>query len=274
VPTVGVFGGSGFYAFLDDATEQHVDTPYGPPAGPLHLGRVGGVEVAFLPRHGPKHELPPHRVNFRANVWAMRAVGVTRLFGPCACGSLQPDVHPGDFVVCDQLVDRTSGRADTFYDGPGVHHISFADPYCPELRRVLVEAAAAEGLPVRDGGTVVTVGGPRFSTRAESRWYRDSGWHVVNMTQYPEAALARELGMCYATVALVTDYDAGLEGVEGARPVTMEEVFGFFEENLHRLRDLLFRAVTAVPAERSCSCAGALAAERLPHPLPDGAATA
>ena len=251
---VGVFGGSGFYAFLDDVAEVVLDTPYGPPAGPLALGRLEGREVAFLPRHGPRHELPPHAVNYRANLWAMRAVGVRRLFGPCAAGSLQTHVRPGDFVVCDQLVDRTTGRASTFYDGPGVHHVSWAEPYCPELRAALSHAAEVEDVTVHEAGTVVVVQGPRFSTRAESRWFREAGWDVVNMTQYPEAYLARELGICYATAALVTDYDAGLADVPGIEPVTMEEVFRTFEANLHRLRGVLLRAVPAVPASPACSC--------------------
>jgi 5'-methylthioadenosine phosphorylase len=231
----------------------------------VRVGTLGGRRVAFLPRHGVHHHLPPHRVDFRANVWAMREVGVTRLIGPCAAGSLQPDVKPGDFVVCDQLVDRTRGRADTYYDGPSVHHVPFADPYCPELRRTLVDAAAAEGVRVHDGGTVVVIQGPRFSTRAESRWFRDAGWHVVNMTQYPEAYLARELGICYATTALVTDFDAGLEGVAGVEPVTMDEVLRVFDANLDRVRAVLFRALPEVPETRSCACAEGLAADKLPY---------
>jgi 5'-methylthioadenosine phosphorylase len=251
---IGVFGGSGFYSFLDDVEEVMVDTPFGPPSGPVHVGALGGRPVAFLARHGPTHHLPPHMVNFRANLWALRSLGVRRVFGPCACGSLQADVRPGSLVVCDQLVDRTSGRKDTFYDGPGAHHVSFAHPYCGELRRALVDAARAEGVEVRDGGTVVVIQGPRFSTQAESRWFSAAGWHVVNMTQYPEAYLARELGMCYATAALVTDYDAGLEGVPGIEPVTIEEVFAAFEANLPKLRSVLFRAVPMLADEPACSC--------------------
>ena len=264
---LGVFGGSGFYSFLEDAEDVAVDTPFGPPSAAVRIGTLGDTRVAFLPRHGDHHHLPPHRVDFRANVWAMREVGVRRLIGPCAAGSLQPDVKPGDFVVCDQLVDRTSGRADTYYDGPAVHHVSFADPYCPDLRAALVAAGRDEGVPVHDGGTVVVIQGPRFSTRAESRWFRDAGWHVVNMTQYPEAYLARELGICYATTALVTDYDAGLEGVAGIEPVTMDEVLRVFEANLGRLRSLLFRALPTISPEPTgtCDCGAALAAEKLPR---------
>jgi 5'-methylthioadenosine phosphorylase len=252
---IGVFGGSGFYSFLDDATEHRVDTPYGEPAGPLVVGHLDGVAVAFLPRHGPEHRFPPHRINYRANLWAMREAGVTRILAPCASGSLQPEVRPGDFVVCDQLVDRTWGRADTYFDGPAANHVSFADPYCPELRAVAIEAGRDEGITVHDHGTVVVIQGPRFSTKAESRWYRAQGWEVINMTQYPEAFLARELGICYATVALITDYDTGLEGVPGVEPVTQAEVFGFFDANVDRVRRLLFRAIAAVPAERACGCA-------------------
>lgn len=253
---VGVLGGSGFYAFLDRVTEVSIETPYGDPSAPVAIGVVGDRRVAFLARHGVGHHLPPHRVNFRANLWALREVGVTRVFAPCAVGSLQPDIHPGDFVVCDQLVDRTWGRPDTFFDGPQVTHTSFADPYCRELRALSVATARAQDLRCHDGGTVVVIQGPRFSTRAESRWFRSAGWHVVNMTQYPEAILARELGMCYAAIALVTDYDTGLEGVDGITPVTMDEVFTTLARNVERTRQLLLEAIPAVRNERSCGCAG------------------
>ena len=251
---IGVFGGSGFYALLDDVERIEVDTPYGPPADAVHVGTLGDRTVAFLPRHGADHQFPPHKVPYRANVWALREVGVTRILGPCASGSLRAEVAPGDFVVCDQLVDRTSGRDHTYFDGPTINHMSFADPYCPELRSVALEAAQAEGITAHDGGTVVVIEGPRFSTRAESRWYHAAGWSVINMTQYSEAALARELGLCYATVALITDYDAGIEGFT-ERTVTMEEVFAVMADNNERVRQLLFRAIEAVPADRACECA-------------------
>jgi 5'-methylthioadenosine phosphorylase len=255
---IGVFGGSGFYDFLDDVEQVPVHTPYGPPAAPVAIGSLDGRQVAFLPRHGRDHELPPHRVNYRANVWAMREVGVSRIIGPCAAGSLQPLVHPGDFVVLDQLVDRTWGRDDTFFDGGVVGHTSFADPYCPELRQVLLSAAASVGVAAHATGTVVVVQGPRFSTRAESNWYRQAGWEVINMTQYPEAYLARELGICYAGLALITDYDTGLEGVDGIEPVTIEQVFEVLRRNVARTRELLFAAVPEVPESFGCSCGEAL----------------
>jgi 5'-methylthioadenosine phosphorylase len=254
---VGIFGGSGFYSFLDDVVEVAVDTPYGPPSAPVSIGEVAGRAVAFLPRHGQKHEWIPHRINYRANLWAMRSLGVTRVLGPCAAGSLQPDVKPGHFVVCDQLVDRTWGRADTYYEGPQPHHVSYADPYCDELSALATARAEGLGIPVHGAGTVVVVQGPRFSTRAESRWYRAQGWEVINMTQYPEAYLARELGLCYAGIALITDYDTGVEG-EGHHPVTQEEVFGFFQRNVAQVRDLLFDLVGALPEKRSCRCSESL----------------
>ena len=252
---IGVFGGSGLYALLDEVHEVVIDTPYGPPSGSVHLGTHNGRHVAFLPRHGADHAFPPHRINYRANVWAMRELGVSRILAPCASGSLQPHVKPGDFVVCDQLVDRTYDRAQTYFDGPGANHVSFADPYCDELRAVAVAAGRAEGITVHDGGTVVVIQGPRFSTRAESRWYRSAGWEVINMTQYPEAYLARELGICYASIALITDYDVGVEGIDGIEPVTQEEVFAFFARNVDRVRDLLVTAIDAVPDTRGCRCA-------------------
>ena len=272
---VGVFGGSGFYSFLDDAVEVTLDTPYGAPAAPVTIGVVGGRRVAFLPRHGRRHELLPHRINYRANLWAMRELGVTRIIGPCAAGSLQPGVAPGDFVVPDQLVDRTWGRADTFYEGPVAHHVSYADPYCTELSGVAVEAARTARITVHPTGTVVVIQGPRFSTRAESRWYRAQGWEVINMTQYPEAYLARELGICYAAIALITDYDTGVEGpggsgvspgqgrreplpAAGVEPVTQAEIFTFFKSNLDRVRTLLFDVIGTIPEKRSCHCGEAV----------------
>ncbi len=255
---LGVLGGSGLYRLLDDVTEEPVDTPYGAPSAPIQVGHLGDRAVAFLPRHGAHHERPPHRIDHRANLWALRELGVTRLFAPCASGSLRPEVRPGDFVVCDQLVDRTWGRPDTYYDGPAANHIAFADPYCPALRRAAVTAGRAEGVTVHDGGTVVVIQGPRFATRAESRWYRSAGWDVINMTQYPEAALARELGVCYCAIALVTDYDTGVEDDPGVEPVTQARVFATFEANIDRVRAVLRRALAAVPIDQiGCACADA-----------------
>jgi 5'-methylthioadenosine phosphorylase len=260
---VAVIGGSGFYSFLHDPSETLVHTPYGAPSAPVTIGTIAGRQVAFLPRHGMRHEYPPHRVNYRANLWALHSLGVSRVIGPCAVGSLQPRVKPGDFVLLDQLVDRTWGRLDTFVDGPVAGHVSFADPYCSELGKVVLSTAPAalslDGVTVHDRGTVVVVQGPRFSTRAESDWYRSAGWEVIGMTQYPEAYLARELGMCYAGLALVTDYDTGLEGVEGIQPVTMEQVFKVLADNVERTRELLFAAIPAIPERRSCHCHEALA---------------
>jgi 5'-methylthioadenosine phosphorylase len=257
-PPIGIFGGSGLYRLLDGVEEVEVETPYGPPSAPVSRGEVGGRAVAFLPRHGLDHQFPPHRVNYRANVWALHHLGVRRILGPCAAGSLQPHVHPGDFVVCDQLVDRTTGRDGTFFDGPLPYHLAFADPYCEDLRRVALAAGEAQGVNAVDGGTVVVVPGPRFSTRAESRWYRLQGADVINMTQAPEAALARELGLCYATLALVTDYDTGVEDRADVAPVSQEAVFAFFEENLGRLREVLFDAVGRISAQGDSPCACSL----------------
>jgi 5'-methylthioadenosine phosphorylase len=258
---IGVFGGSGFYEFLDDVETVPVHTPYGAPSAPVAVGTVEGRRVAFLPRHGVHHELPPHRVNFRANVWALHSLGVRRVFGPCAAGSLRPDVRPGEFVVLDQLVDRTNGRsADTFFDGGVVGHVSFADPYCPELREVAVAAGRGVGVRVHEAGTVVVVPGPRFSTRAESAWFRSCGWDVINMTQYPEAYLCRELGLCYAGIALVTDFDTGVEDDPAVGAVTMTDVFAVLAANVASTRSLLFSAIPSVPAvaAAACRCAAAL----------------
>jgi len=251
---IGIFGGTGFYSFAEEVTDVDVQTPYGPPSAPLAVGEVAGRRVAFLARHGRRHELPAHKVNYRANLWAMRRLGVSRLLGPCAVGSLRAEIRPGDFVVCDQLVDRTRARADTFFDGPLVNSVSFADPYCPELRAVVAAAGESEGIVVHRAGTVVVIQGPRFSTRAESRWFASAGWDVVNMTQYPEALLARELGICYSGIALVTDYDAGVEGADHAA-VTMEEVLRVLAGNVEAVRAVLHAAVALIPPRPTCGCA-------------------
>jgi 5'-methylthioadenosine phosphorylase len=252
VAEIGVFGGTAFYSWLDDVEEVAVQTPYGAPSAPLAVGHVEGRAVAFLARHGPGHSVPAHRINYRANLWAFRRLGVRRVLAPSSVGSLQPHVKPGNLVVVDQLVDRTSGRADTFFDGPLPAHVTFADPYCPELAGVTLAAARDQGVPVHETGTVVVIQGPRFSTRAESKWFSSAGWSVVNMTQYPEAALARELGICYSGLALVTDYDAGVQRTEA---VTMEAVFRVLAENIERVKGVLMQAIPAIPAEPACGCA-------------------
>ena len=258
---IGIFGGSGFYSLLEGVEEVEMETPYGEPSAPFAVGEISGRKVAFLPRHGKKHQYPPHRIPYRANLWGMKELGVQRVVGPCAAGSLQPEVKVGTFVVSDQLVNFTYGRDSTFYDGPETTHISFADPYCPTMRDVAVTKANEQRIDVRDTGTVVVIEGPRFSTRSESTFFRRQGWEVINMTQYPECVLARELELCYLNISLITDYDVGVEGEE-VEPVTHEEVIRVFEENIVRLRDLLFGIVPALPAERDCPCATALEGAR------------
>jgi 5'-methylthioadenosine phosphorylase len=256
---IGVFGGSGFYAFLDDVERVEVETPYGKPSAPITIGEVGGKRVAFLPRHGERHELPPAQIPYRANVWAMKELGARRIIGPNASGALKAELQLGEFVVCDQFVDRTSGRADTFYEGPETTHVSAADPYCRDLRQILVDTARELGIPVRDSGTVVVIQGPRFSTRAESRWFQGQGWDVINMTAYPEGYLARELELCYANISMVTDHDVGVDGTE---PVTHETVVRVFNENNEKLRELLLTAIPKIGPQPDDACATALRGAR------------
>ncbi|MFY1697891.1 S-methyl-5'-thioadenosine phosphorylase [Solwaraspora sp. WMMA2101] len=261
---LAVVGGSGLYALLDNATEHRVDTPYGEPSDVITIADVGGRRVAFLPRHGRAHQYPPHLIPYRANMWALRSLGVRQVLAPCAVGGLRPDHGPGTFVVPDQLIDRTTGRAQTYYDR-GAVHVSFADPYCPTGRSVLLRVGTEQGLAPRDGGTVVVVEGPRFSTRAESRWFTAIGGTLVNMTGHPEAVLARELALCYTSIALVTDLDAG---VDSGHAVTQDEVFRVFGENTDRLRGLLLAALAQWPTDRDCDCPRSLDGITLPFELP------
>lgn len=260
VAVIGVIGGSGFYTFFGaDARSVVVDTPYGQASAPITVGRVGCHEVAFLPRHGLSHEYSPHTVPYRANMWALRALGVRRVFGPCAVGSLSAELGPGSVVVPDQLVDRTRGRADTYFDSGGIH-VEFADPYCPNLRAVATQAPG-----VIDGGTMVVIQGPRFSTRAESQWFARQGFTLVNMTGYPEAVLARELEMCYAAIALVTDVDAGLAHGAGVRAV---DVFAEFERNIGPFKELVHGAIDRTASERVCTHCLSHEGVELPFDLP------
>jgi 5'-methylthioadenosine phosphorylase len=258
VAEIGVFGGSGFYSLLENPVERSINTPYGHTSDRVAIGEIGGRRVAFMPRHGVGHRIPAHRVNYRANVWAMWHLGVDRILGPCAAGSLQPDVKPGSFVFCDQFVDRTSGRPDTFYDGPVSIHISSAEPYCPVLRKLGIAESRALDIPTHERGTVVVIQGPRFSTRAESRWFSSAGWEVINMTQYPEAILAHELEICYLNISLITDYDAGLDGQPDVHAVTVDEVIRVFNENNERLKELIYQLVPKIPRERTCACGSSL----------------
>ncbi len=266
-PQIAVIGGSGFYTFLDDAEQVEVDTPYGPPSAPVAIGTVEAAEglrrVAFLPRHGMHHEFPAHMVSYRANLWALRSLGVRQVLAPCAVGGLQRALGPGTLVVPDQLIDRTSNRVQTYFD-KGACHVSFADPYCPRLRTSLLSGGGADEKPV-DGGAMVVIEGPRFSTRAESQWYGAQGWAVVNMTGHPEAVLARELALCYATVAVVTDYDAG---VDADSSVSQAAVFAVFGEHMDMLRTSLRTVAGEVSLERGCPCADVLDGMDLPVVLP------
>jgi 5'-methylthioadenosine phosphorylase len=257
---LGVIGGSGFYTFFgSDARSINLDTPFGEPSGPITVGAVGEHEVAFLPRHGASHHYPAHKVPYRANMWALRALGVRRVFAPCAAGSLAPEFGPGTVVVPDQLVDRTRRRADTYFDS-GAAHVSFADPYCPTLR------SAVTGLPgVTDGGTMVIIQGPRFSTRAESQWFAAAGFTLINMTGYPEAVLARELEICYASIALVTDLDAGIDAGGGVKAV---DVVSEFEKNIEPFKKLVREAIGQVAAERTCTQCGSHTDIQLPFDQP------
>jgi 5'-methylthioadenosine phosphorylase len=263
VASIGVIGGSGFYKFLRTKKASRLETPYGTLSASVRLSEVEGRRIAFIPRHGEHHEFPPHMVPYRANIYALKQFGVERVFGPTAVGSLKPGIRPGDFVISDQFVNYTNGRKDTYFEGPETAHVGSADPYCPELRELVWEAAKDMGIRVHKKGTVVVIQGPRFSTRAESKFFRSQGWDIINMTQYPEAILARELEMCYVNISLVTDYDVGLEGDPKVKPVSNDEVMRVFNANLQTLRSLLLKAIALTPAKRSCQCGNAMRNARI-----------
>ena len=247
-PLVGVIGGSGLYSLLEGTTVEtlEMETPYGAPSSPVTVGELNGTRVAFLTRHGERHTLPPHRVPYRANIWALAKLGARAIVSSSAVGSLSPRIPPGTFVIPDQLVDRTWGRDDTFFDGPEVQHLSFSDPYSASLRAAATRALTSRGERVVGLATTVVVQGPRFSTRAESRWYRGLGAHIVNMTQYPEAALAAELNLGMVNLSFVTDSDAGDSEDEAVDP---QIVLRRMAEAEPRIRAAIAAIVAAVPAD-------------------------
>ncbi len=259
VADIGVFGGSGFYSLLEKVQEIKVETPYGPPSDSLFLADYAGRRVAFLPRHGRHHTIPPHAINYRANVWAMKSLGVRYLLSPCAVGSLQSALEPEHFVVCDQYVDRTNGRRDTFYDGPEVHHVSSADPYCLLLRRLAIEVIREQNILVHESGTLVVIQGPRFSTKAESRWFTQMGWSAVGMTAYPEAHLALEQEIAVVNISLITDYDSGLVAAGEASPVTSAEVYAVFRRNAERIKTVILEMIARIPLDLDCPAHHSLA---------------
>jgi 5'-methylthioadenosine phosphorylase len=260
--SIGIIGGSGFYDLATGLKDIKIETPYGSPSDKIALGKIAGKKVAFLPRHHKDHDVPPHQINYRANIWALKSLGVTRILTSHAVGSLQENIKPGDFVVLDQFIDRTKGRADTFYDGQIVTHVSMAFPYCQQLRKLAINQAEKLKLPFHKEGTVVIIQGPRFSTAAESLWFTQMGWHLVNMTEYPEIVLARELEMCYCAVAVVTDYDAGLVSKGSVKPVSTKQIMESFGQNINKVKKLLLAMVENWPDKTACHCQQALKGAR------------
>ena len=264
---IGVFGGSGFYSLLAKGREYEIKTPFGKPSDKIFVGEYEGKKVAFLPRHGKKHQFPPHEIPYRANLYAFKMLGINTILAPIAAGSLRPAIKPGDFVLCDQFINKTHGRADTYFEGEKtknkfsrakVAHISLANPYCFDLRTFALKVGRALKIRIHPKGTVVVINGPRFSSKSESEYFQRQGWEGINMTQYPECVLARELEICYLGIALVTDFDAGLAGQKGIRPVTTEEVVRVFRDNNERVRRLIFEIIRRLPDVRVCGCHNSL----------------
>lgn len=252
---IAIIGGTGVYdpEIIEDYHETKIYTPFGAPSDLITIGKYSGRNVAFLPRHGKHHQHPPHKVNYRANIWALKSIGVEQILASNACGSLRDDYKPGEFVITDQYVDRTRKRIDTFYEGGKLAHISSADPVCPRLHDFMAEYAKNLGLQVHPTGTYVCIEGPRFSTRAESRIFRQWGCDIIGMTMHPEAILAREAELCYTSVAMVTDYDVWAE-----KPVSNDEVLEIMTKNSENFKKLIMGALKDLPMERTCDCKNAL----------------
>jgi 5'-methylthioadenosine phosphorylase len=252
---IGIIGGTGIYdpELLKNAKETKVHTPYGPPSDLITVGELKGRKIAFIPRHGKKHTIRPTDVNSRANVYALKQLGVQRILAPCAVGSLKEDFKPGDMVFVNQFIDRTTRREQSFYTGLQVCHITVAEPTCPDLRKTLTKVAAESGIRHHNTGTYVCIEGPRFSTKAESEVFRSWGADVIGMTLVPECVLAREAEICYASIATVTDYDVWKE-----HPTNAREIMETMTENVKKVKDVLSEAIPKIPKAKTCECAMAL----------------
>ncbi|MEO9309748.1 MAG: S-methyl-5'-thioadenosine phosphorylase [Nitrososphaera sp.] len=252
---IGIFGGTGIYdsGLLQEAKEITVETPYGKPSDSITVGIFKGRKIAFMPRHGKKHTIPPHLINYRANIWAFKQLGVTRIIAPSAVGSLKEELAPGEFVLPSQFIDFTKSRSGTFSEDGRVIHISVADPFCPELQSAILEAARVQKISVHRDCTYVCIEGPRFSTKAESRFFKSTGADIIGMTLVPECQLAREAQICYASISTVTDYDVWAE-----KPVTAKEVLETLSKNVQNTKRLLTSIPDEIPQQRKCHCAKAL----------------
>lgn len=260
---IGIFGGSSFYDFLKNGRQIKIKTPFGWPSDKIFIGNYKGKKIAFLARHGQHHQYPPHKIPYRANLYAFKMLGVKQIIAPVASGSLKAKIKPGDFVICDQFVDKTYGRETTYFEGPQTKnkfskaktvHISSVEPYCSYLRKLAIKACQRLKIRVHNKGTIVVINGPRFSTRAESEFYQRQGWDVINMTQYPECILAKELEMCYLNISLITDYDAGLKGNKNVKAVSFEEIRRVFKQNNEKVKKLIFEIIEKMPENLTCNC--------------------
>jgi len=252
---IGIFGGTGIYdsGLLEDAKEVDIDTPYGKPSDTITVGTFRGRKIAFLPRHGKKHTIPPHMINFKANIWAFKELGVTRIIAPSAVGSLKEELEPGDFVLPSQFLDFTKSRDGSFSEDGRVIHISVADPFCPELQSSIIEVTDNQNTHIHKDCTYVCIEGPRFSTKAESKFYGITGADIIGMTLVPECQLAREAQICYTSISTVTDYDVWAE-----KPVTAKEVLETLSKNVEGTKKILTELIERIPKTRSCTCAKAL----------------
>lgn len=262
---IGIIGGSGFYSLLEAPENVEIDTEYGRPSDTISIGMLNGIKVAFIPRHGSKHALPPHKVPYKANIEVLSGLGAKRIIATATVGSLKRSYKPGDFVLFDQFFNMTHGRADTFYDQGNVAHVSMAEPYCREMREAAVDSLNELGLSYHQNGTAVVVNGPRFSSKAESRFFSMQGFETINMTQYPEVALAHEKSLCYLGIGIVTDYDAGLEGEEEAKPVSASEIINVFGQNVSKAKELIKAIVPRLHKERMCACKDSLDGALMSH---------
>ncbi len=252
---IGIIGGSGFYDFFGkNAKEIEVKTEFGKPSDKITIGNIFGKKVAFLPRHGKNHQVPPHKIPYKANIMAFKKIGAQRIIAPSAVGSLKEKIKPGDFVICDQFIDRTKNRESTFFNGPKVAHIEMAYPYCRDLRNIAFIQAKKLKFGVHPRGTVVVIEGPRFSTLAESISFSKMGCDLINMTQYPEVVLASELGLCYLNISLVTDYDVGIYSSSKIEPVSIGQVLANFKNNNGKLKKLILEIIKNMPKKKNCDC--------------------